>query len=65
MFDFLLGLFVCMFVCLYVCMSVSPSLPLVRFGQLILCANKGIVNLMKVEMDVQSDKEGHDPKLTH
>ena len=30
--DFLLGLFVCM--------SVIPSLPLVRFGHLLLCSDK-------------------------
>ena len=36
MIDFLLGLFV------------SPSLCLVRFGQLLLYADKHIVNIMKV-----------------
>ena len=40
MIDFLLSLFVC----LYVSQSVSPLLPLVRFGQLLGCADKRIVN---------------------
>ena len=40
-----------MFVCLYVCLSVSPSLPLVSFGQLFRCADNCIVNIMKVYIE--------------
>ena len=47
MLYFLLGLYVC----LYVCVSVSPSLPLVSFGQLFRCADNCIVNIMKVYIE--------------
>ena len=43
----LLGLFVCFFVCL----SVSPSLPLVRFGQLLHYADKRFVNISQVYIE--------------
>ena len=46
MIDFLLGLF-----CLFVCLFVSPSLCLVRFGQLLCYADKCIVNIMKVYIE--------------
>ena len=36
------------FVKLYVCLFFSSSLHLVRFGQLLGCADKRIVNIMKV-----------------
>ena len=39
---------VCLDVCLCVRLYVSSSLHLVRFGQLLLCADKRIVNIMKV-----------------
>ena len=35
-------------VCLFVCLTVSPSLPLVGFGQLLRYVDKRIVNIMKV-----------------
>ena len=37
-----------MFVCLFVSLYVSSELHLVRFGQLLRCADKRIVNIMKV-----------------
>ena len=46
MIAFLLGPFGCLFVCLFV--TVSSHLHLVRFGQLLRCADKRIVNIMKV-----------------
>ena len=36
---------------LYVCMSVSPSFNLIRVGQLLRYADKGIVNIMKVYIE--------------
>ena len=53
MIDFLLGLFVCQLVS----QSVSPSLPLVRFGQLLYdvrCVDKRIVNIMKVYIEANN-----------
>ena len=44
--DCLLGFFLCLFVCL----PVSPSLPLVRFGQLLRRAGKRIVNILNAYM---------------
>ena len=38
----------CVCVCVCVCVSVRSSLHLVRFGQLLRCADKRIVNIMKV-----------------
>ena len=35
-------------ICLFVCQSVTLSLPIIRFGQLLCCADKCIVNIMKV-----------------
>ena len=35
----------------YVCLSVSPSLPLVRVGQLLRYADKRIVNITKVYIE--------------
>ena len=40
------------FVCLSVCLCVSPSLHLVRFGQLLHCADKRNVNIMEVYMEM-------------
>ena len=38
-------------VCMFVCLCVSPSLHLLRFGQLRLCADERIVNIMKVYIE--------------
>ena len=53
MIDFLLGLFVCLFFWfpLYVSSSVSPSLPVVRFGQILRYADTCLVNIMKVYIE--------------
>ena len=51
MIDFLLCAFVCLDVCLFVSLFVSSSLHLVRFGQLLRCAYKRIVNIMKVYIE--------------
>ena len=48
MIDLLLGPFACLFVR---CESVRFSLHLVRFGQLLHCADKRIVNIMKVYIE--------------
>ena len=44
---------VCVYVCVCVCVCVyvSSSLHLVRFGQLLRCAHKRIVNIMKVYIE--------------
>ena len=39
-----------MFVCIHVSLYVSSSLHLLRFGQLLCCADKRIVNIMKVHV---------------
>ena len=44
--DFLLGLFVC-----FVSQIVSPSLRLLRFGQLLRYADKRIVKIIKVYIE--------------
>ena len=49
--DFLLGLFVCFYVCLFVSLFVSSSLHLVCFGQLLRCADKRIVKIMKIYIE--------------
>ena len=51
--DFLLslGLFVCFYVCLFVSLFVSSSLHLVCFGQLLRCADKRIVKIMKMYIE--------------
>ena len=51
MIDFLLGSFVCV-VCLCVCLCVSLRwIHLFRFGQLLRCVYKRIVNIIKVCID--------------
>ena len=47
--------------CMFVCLSVSPSVPLVRFGQLLRYADKRIVNTMKVYIERRNfgDFAGH------
>ena len=44
-------MFVCLYACIIMCLSVR-SLPLVRFGQLICYADKGIVNIVKTNVNV-------------
>ena len=36
---------------MFICQSVSPSLPLVRFGKILRCSDKRIVNIMNVYLE--------------